>query len=112
MTLQVTVRAVRYEVSILTPDDTRDWYAWSLYVEDRGDDWWAISLGGQLVLGKNDDWGYESSDNRSDPEWRENFRYTYKEAMTAAMAFAPVYKVNGKTAADIRQLRTEQGEPL
>jgi hypothetical protein len=93
-----TVRPTRYEVSCLPPDDTNA-YHFTLRVEYRGRDLWAVS-NGWGCLGKDGEFDYESSPSNREDDWLEAHRFDLDTALKLAKDAAPKLAVNGYTVAD------------
>lgn len=87
---EVTVTATRYAVSLLPADDV-NYRAYALYVDRRRDGWgitdgaaWVVSLDGHWSL------NFDAAITRPDLD----------DALAIARRLAPMYRVNGITAAE------------
>jgi hypothetical protein len=113
-TMEPHVQVTRYRVSLLTEEDDESWTAWSLYVEWAGRDRWAITRGNmspRQVLDADDEWAWEVSDDRMDDTWLATHRFTMDDAIERAKRKLPFVKINGMTAADVRDKRWPKGRP-
>ncbi|WP_141576064.1 hypothetical protein [Actinomadura sp. WMMA1423] len=93
------IRATRYTVCAL-PEDNVNARHFSLYVEYRGRDRWAVS-DGFLCLGNDGEWEYESIPSERADEWLATHRFDLDTALNLARAAAPKVTVNGYTVADV-----------
>lgn len=109
----VSVRAVRYEVSVL-PVDFEDGELWTITVEYRGAGLWAVLHGGH-ALGTDGQWDYEPRPSDREDDWKAAHRFTLAEAvgkatelasrLTANTAFGPM------TAQDAMKLKEKRERP-
>lgn len=94
-----TVQATRYEVSLLPADDINR-PVFTLTVEYRGADQWAVCAMGRQCLGKDGTWGYEPSPSSRDDGWIAAHRFDLDTAIEFAKQHASLLTVNGHTALD------------
>ncbi|RCH70507.1 hypothetical protein DT019_03180 [Streptomyces sp. SDr-06] len=92
------VQATRYEVSLL-PEDNINRRHFTITVEWRGDDRWAVCRFHEC-LGKDGAWEYEPRPSERDDDWVEAHRFGLDSALALAKQAAPDLVVNGHTAAD------------
>ena len=85
----VRVEPITYEVTLL-PKDYREGYLWTITVEYRGRDLWAVKRNGEC-LGKDGTWEWESS-NRED-DWVTSHRFGLQEALELANEWAPKVEI-------------------
>jgi hypothetical protein len=90
-----SVQITEYTVSCIPDHGSPNRELWSLLVEYRGNDRWAVRYNG-LWLGRDGMWGDEFV--RQD-EW--SHRFTEKEALRLAVEWAPRVRTNGKTAPEV-----------
>lgn len=93
-----TVRVTRYEVSCLPQDDINA-DLFTLRVEERSKDRWAVLRGGFCydADGKQE---YESIPSERADEFKGRFRFDLDTALEIAKRIAPTMKVNRWTVAD------------
>jgi hypothetical protein len=99
MPADVTVRITAYAVSALPPDHL-DAEHFTLAVEWRGNDRWAI-LDGQFCLNADGGWDYELRPSEREDDWLNSHRFDLATALHLATKAAAVMKVNGSTVADV-----------
>lgn len=93
------VRATRYEVSCL-PDGHDDLGHFSITVEYRGRDRWAVLQRGRWCLSNTGEWDYEPTPSDRTGEWLAAHRFDRDTALRLAREQAPLIRVNGHTVAD------------
>lgn len=93
-----TVRATRYEVSLLPADDI-NYHLYAINIEDRGADRWAVIRYGSC-LAADGTWSYELRPSSREDDWLATHRFTLAEALRLAKAAAPRVIVNGITAVE------------
>ncbi len=93
-------RVVKYEISAVPEDLCKDAYAWSIAVEWRDKELWAVTRFSQC-LGSDGKWDYESSPSNRTDEWKKTHRFTESEALRLAHEIAPTISVNGILPADL-----------
>jgi len=94
-----TVRVTRYEVSCVPPDDINA-HHFTLTVEHRGHDRWAV-MNGPFCLGVDGDFGHEPIPSERSDEWKRTHRFDLDTALRLAKEHAPKMTVNGYTVADV-----------
>jgi hypothetical protein len=108
--MEAHVQPVKYQINLLTEEDSVDWWIWNLYVEWRGKGRWAVT-DGHRVLNDQNEWDHEGSDDRSDDTWLATHRFGLHEALDKAKRMVHRVKVNGMTAADVRLKHWPPGRP-
>jgi hypothetical protein len=98
--MDVRVTPVKYEVSVL-PLDFEDGYLWTINVEYRGNDLWAIMHRVGNVYGKNGTWSHEHVPGERTDEWLEEYRWPLEEALEKAKELAPGLKFHGMSPEDL-----------
>lgn len=93
-----TERVTRYEVSCLPPDNINA-YHFTITVEWRGGDLWAVLHHG-YCLGADGEWDYEPRPSSREDDWLETHRFTLGIALMLAKQEAPKIRVNGHTVAE------------
>ncbi|GAA4225990.1 hypothetical protein GCM10022254_09400 [Actinomadura meridiana] len=94
-----TVRTTRYEVSCLPPDNI-DAFHFTITVEWRGGDLWAVLRYGEC-LGTDGKWDYEPRPSNREDDWLDAHRFDLDTALKLAQEEAPKITVNGQTVADV-----------
>lgn len=96
---KVQTQITRYDVTapIKDPESAA---AWSIQVERRDVDRWAVTRG-RRVLSCRGTWDHEMDEDASDEAWLAEHRFPRGEAIDLAVAALPFVTVNGKTVADI-----------
>lgn len=97
---EVAVHATRFQVTVLPLDDINA-FTWSLTVEYRGHDRWAVLRGARVCLSRSGSWDYESIPSEREDEWIAAHRFEYAEAIQLAIKHAPDIVVNGLTATQV-----------
>lgn len=99
---EVYMRATAYEVSVF-PDEFADASTWTLAVEYRGADRWAVlaSAGSRTCLNRDGEWVWEISPSERTDEWLAEHRFTLDEALLLARNHAPGVTMNGLTAVEV-----------
>lgn len=97
------VRATRFEVSLL-PEDDINYPFYTVAVEDRGNDRWAVVRHRQC-LGVDGEWSWESIPSEREDEWLASHRFDLDAALDLAREAAPGVTVNGVTAAEVLRRR-------
>ena len=89
----VRVEPITYEVTLL-PKDYREGYLWTITVEYRGRDLWAVKRNGEC-LGRDGTWDWEMrpSSREYDPDWLPSHRFSLEEALDLAKEWAPKVKI-------------------
>jgi hypothetical protein len=93
------VQATRYEVSLFPIDDINR-SAFTINVEYRGRDLWAVARHRQC-LNANGEWSWESIPSEREDEWLTEHRFDLDTAQELAKQAAPTLTVNGRTALEI-----------
>lgn len=93
------VEAISYEVSILPADDFEG-HVWSITVERRGPDAWAVCRMRE-TLNAAGKWEWEPSGSNRDDDYLARSRFPLEEALELAKAEAPRIVVNGLRAVDV-----------
>jgi len=104
--LTPTVRVTRYEVSCL-PEDDPERFAWTLTVEYRGRDLWAVCRMGQC-LGTDGQWDYEPRPSGREDDWLKTHCFDLDTALRLAEKAAPHIVVSGLTPAGLLAWRKER----
>lgn len=104
-TIEPTVRATRYVVSVL-PEDFHDAYNFDVVVEYRGPmevggdpDRWAVMSHIGSCLSDDGTWDYEPSPSNRTDGWKQRHRFPLEKALELAKQAAPDVVVNGMTPA-------------
>lgn len=92
------VQITRYEVSVL-PENDINRSLFTIYVENRGDDRWAVVRFGECMNTKGE-WSYELRPSERDDDWLAEHRFNRATALELAQWAAPRIVVNGETAVD------------
>lgn len=104
------VQITRYEISLL-PEDDINRPLFTINVENRGGDRWAIVRHRQCMNAKGD-WSWESIPSEREDEWLAEHRFNRMTALELAQWAAPQIVVNGLTALDVYQRRqADRPEP-
>ena len=93
-----TVQATRYEVSLLPEGDVNR-LLYTINVEYRGGDRWAVARGRQCMNAAGV-WSWESVPSEREGEWLAAHRFDLDTALRLAREEAPHVVVNGRTAVD------------
>ncbi|MEV7034565.1 hypothetical protein AB0N99_30590 [Streptomyces sp. NPDC093272] len=100
-----TVTITRYEVSVL-PEDDINRSVFTINVENRGNDRWAVVRHQQCMNAKGE-WSWERVPSEREDEWLDEHRFNRATALELAKWAAPQIVVNGHTAIDAyRRTRT------
>lgn len=99
---QVIVTSI--QVSAL-PEDHPDARTWSVSVEYRGKDSYAVVHHGQN-LSQDGQWNYEPSNSSRDDHFIAQHRFSYEEAIDLAKEACKTIVINSMTAADVLTLST------
>jgi hypothetical protein len=103
----VDVLATKYDVSVLPRDDINR-SAWSITVEYRGNDKYAVLIRGHLCLSRDGTSEIEPvRDDRTD-EWLAEHRFSLDEALRLAVEHAPNVRCNGKNAVELLEWLSER----
>lgn len=109
------VTPVKYYVSLL-PEDYPDRYLFTVTVEKRAREKWAVYKGAYSysslpeALNSNGTWDYEGSAEREDLHWLDSHRFSLDEALKLAQEVAPSVGVMGFIAEDLyRKLLEGEG---
>ncbi|QBZ72796.1 hypothetical protein PP304_gp157 [Gordonia phage Phendrix] len=97
----VEILCVKTRVLAKCLDDTMDnAWMWAIYVEYRGDDKWAVTKPGGDCLSrhKNKSWHHEPRPSSRTEYWTTMHRFTWDEAVAAAIEASTTVKVMNKTA--------------
>ncbi|MBY8341985.1 hypothetical protein LXH13_06280 [Streptomyces spinosirectus] len=92
------VQITRYEVSVL-PENDINRSVFTIYVENRGDDRWAVVRRRECMNAKGE-WSYELRPSERDDEWLADHRFNRVTALELAKWAAPRIVANGHTAVD------------
>lgn len=95
------VTITRYEVSVL-PEDDINRSVYTINVENRGNDRWAVVRHRQCMNAKGE-WSWESIPSEREDEWLAEHRFNRATALELAQWAAPRVIVNGHTAAEWQQ---------
>lgn len=98
-----TVQVTEYTVSLLPADDINA-SSFAITVAYRGRGLWAV-LRRSFCLGRDGEWDYEMKPSSRTDEWLADHRFTDVEALVLAKAEAPRIVVNGRTAAELMELK-------
>jgi hypothetical protein len=110
---EVYVRATAYEVSVF-PDEFEDASTWTIAVEYRGADRWAVMrrAGSRTCLNRDGEWVWEISPSERTDEWLAEHRFGLDEALLLARDYAPGVTMNSLTAVEVlarHRARSEAG---
>lgn len=100
-------RPTRYEVSCL-PETHIDAGHFTVTVEYRGRDRWAVLQRGRWCLSTTGEWGYESIPSERTDEWLAAHRFDLDTALRLAREQAPRMTVNGHTVTDVLALAAKE----
>jgi hypothetical protein len=92
-TPEPTAMATKYDVSCL-PVDHRERIHFTLYVEWRGDDRWAVCTGFQRCLSSTGEWDYEPSPSNREDDYLDTHRFDLDTALRLAKEQAPLMTCN------------------
>ncbi|WP_431980041.1 hypothetical protein [Streptomyces qinglanensis] len=101
-----TVQPTRYVVSCLPGDDT-DRHLFSIQVEYRGRDRWAVVRHGQCLTADGF-WDWEHVPSERTDEWLAAHRFDVDTALRLAREAAPLITVNGFTVSDALRMHAER----
>lgn len=90
------VQTTAYEISILPAGDISR-HVFTINVEWRGEDRWAVVRHRQCMNAKGD-WSWESIPSEREDEWLAEHRFNRMTALELAKWAAPRIVVNGRTA--------------
>lgn len=93
------VRATEYRVTWL-PDDDPDCFPWSLTIEWRAEDLWAVCWAGHC-LSKGGKWDLEPLSSSRTDAWKARHRFDLATATALAKKHGPRLRINGYTVADL-----------
>lgn len=96
---QPTVRITRYEVNAYPDLDSINASMFSITVENRGNDRWAVCWHGRC-LGKRGQWDYEPTPSSRTDRWKNAYRHDLDTALKLAKKAAPNLRTNGVTPAE------------
>jgi hypothetical protein len=103
-----TVQATGYEVSLLPEGDVNR-LSFTINVEYRGDDRWAIVRHRQCMNAQGE-WSWESIPSGREDDWLAEHRFDLDTALRLAKEQAPKLMVNGMTALSVyRRTHREAG---
>ena len=102
-----TVRPTRYEVTSL-PESHDELGSFTITVEYRGRDRWAVLRRGRWCLSTTGEWDFESIPSEREDEWLAAHRFDLDTALRLAHEHAPTMTVNGYTVADALALQEDQ----
>lgn len=89
-----------YAVSCV-PEDHEEVDAFTLTVEWRGRDRWAVRWASRGVWGTDGQWSYEPNSSNRTEEWLDAHRFSENEALAIAYGLAPTLKVRGVSVDDV-----------
>lgn len=95
----VRVEATTYTVSLL-PFDHIDAGSFSITVEQRSQDRWAV-LHHRWCLGSDGEWDYEMQPSSREDDWLATHRFDLDTALALAKEAAPKLTVNGRSAGEV-----------
>jgi hypothetical protein len=98
-----------FEVTVLPPDFP-DGYLWTINVEYRGSNLWAIVHHSSNVYGKTGMWDYEPIPSERTDEWLEKYRWSLHDALEIAQKIAPDLKFRGMSPEDALRDAEELGK--
>jgi hypothetical protein len=93
------IQATRYEVSLF-PEGDINRPVFTINVEDRGHDRWAVVRHRQC-LNAEGEWSWESIPSEREDEWLATHRFDLDTAQQLAKQAAPHLTVNGLTALEV-----------
>lgn len=97
------VQITKFDVSCFPVDDEEHGH-FSVTVEYRGRDLWAVMRHGEC-LNANGEWDYETRPSEREDDWIAAHRFTMQEAIRLARQVAPTLTVNGWTVDDVKLKR-------
>ena len=97
--MNVEVRVTQYDVSCF-PADHPSAYIFTITVEWRGNDLWAVTDRFQC-LDVDGNWDYEPSPSSRDDDWKARHRFPLETALALAQQHAPLIVVNGWTVTEV-----------
>jgi hypothetical protein len=108
---EIYVRATAYEVSVF-PDEFEDASTWTLSVEYRGADRWAVLMraGSRTCLNRDGEWAWEISPSERTDEWLAQHRFSLDEALDLARRHAPGVTMNSLTAVEVLERHRARSE--
>lgn len=103
---QPEFRVDRYSISSL-PDNDRERDLFTIHVDRRGHDSWAVLLRGAFCLSVEGEWEYEHIPSDRTADWLAEHRFDLDDAMTWARHMLDTVVVNGMTVEDVIARREE-----
>jgi hypothetical protein len=104
-----TVTPTEYLVTVL-PLDREETLIWSVQIQRRGRDQWAITSHGRC-LSRTGDWDLEPSPSERTAEWRQAHRFSFSDAVHRAGDLAARLTINGVTATEAAERLRERSDP-
>lgn len=98
---------VKYLVSCL-PEDHDERGLFTLQVEYRGRDLWAVTNGSGSCLSRQGTWDFEHIPSERTDEWLASHRFDLDTALRLAREAAPLVTVNGFTVSDAIAMDAER----
>jgi hypothetical protein len=96
---KAVVHPTRFDVSCLPLDDINA-SGFTITVEYRGRDKWAVLRSGRMCLSSAGEWDWESIPSERTDEWLATHRFDLETAKRLAINAAPKMVCNGWTVAD------------
>lgn len=103
-----TVQATKYLVSCI-PEGTDGRSSFTLSVEYRGDDRWAV-MDHPHCLSADGAWDFEHIPSERTDEWIANHRFDLDTALDLARKNAPLLHANGFTVSDVLAMEKKRAE--
>ena len=96
----IFTKPTRFEVTCVPESVHPLDYVFSIHVEYRGHDLWAV-LKRSRCLSKSGEWEHEPQPSSREDDWLAEHRFDLDTAMELAREQAPKVTVNGHTVADV-----------
>jgi hypothetical protein len=97
-----TIRATEFEVSLLPEEIGPEAASWSITVEYRGKDMWAV-CGGRQCADAGGVFAFEPRPSERDDDWLTRYRFPMERALEIAMRAVGEVRIYGKTAREVYQ---------
>jgi hypothetical protein len=105
----VKTTATVLDVSVL-PLDFEDRFLWSITVEYRGRNLWAVKHGMHQCLGSDGTWDWESIPSERTDEWLATHRFPLDEALALARGMAAKITFRGITPQEAMERAKEKDD--
>jgi hypothetical protein len=108
---QVHMKVTGLLISVL-PLDHEEAASFSLKVEWRGKDRWAVTWGPRGCLSRQGTWDYEPLPSSREDDWLEQHRFTKSEAIELAVEQAPKLRAGGWCVLEVlEEIKKQEGDP-